>query len=271
MMTKQTQSSALPEQVSLHVGDEMDLLDRACHSPQPTEIILAPVELHRRNIQRRLREDSLPKESFTFEDAISVSQACLKEGDGSARAIDRIDRLSLVNQLCDESVVERSTIDFPPSIQSRDPQYIEQIRTEVEALSNFHPERISAWEKTVDDLPTPIDADTVELLEVALNVEEELRAETDKAISDGELIRRAIRQLTATSGETWTTAFDNIDRLSMVGLSSISAPYADLIHAVAMTTPVDIHIHFRPATGDYLTERVPPLFDISSLGEVVFE
>jgi ATP-dependent helicase/nuclease subunit B len=270
MMTEQIQSSALPEQVSLHIGDEMDLLDRACHSPQPTEIILAPVELHRRNIQRRLREASLPKEAFIFEDAISVSQACLKEGDISSRAIDRIDRLSLVNQLCDESVVERPTINLPPSIQSRDP-YIEQVRTEVETLSNFHPERISAWEKTVDDLPNPIDADTVELLEVALNVEEELRAETDKAISDGELIRRAIRQLTATSGETWTTAFDNIDRLSMVGLSSISAPYADLIHAVAMTTPVDIHIHFRPATGDYLTDRVPPLFDISSLGEVVFE
>jgi ATP-dependent helicase/nuclease subunit B len=257
--------------VSLHVGDEMDLLDRARHSPQPTEIILAPVELHQRNIQRRLREDSLPKESLTFEDAISVSRTLLGECDVSARAIDRIDRLGLVKQLCNESVADFPTIDLPPSIQSQEPQHIEQVRTEVETLSNFHPERISAWEKTADDLPTPIDADTVELLEVALSVEEELRMQTDKAISDGELIRRAIRQLTATSGEVWTTVFSDIDRLSIVGLSSISAPYADLINAVAMTTPVDIHIHFRPATGDYLTDRVPPLFDISSLGEVVFE
>jgi ATP-dependent helicase/nuclease subunit B len=271
MQSNTTLPPAFPDQITLHVGGEMALLDRACHATAPTEILLAPVELHQRNIQRRLREARLPKEAFAFEDAASVSRTLLDQRGVSTRTIDRIDRLGLIEQLCDESAGDSPTIALPVGIQADDPQSLEQIRTEVETISNFHPQRLSAWEEVAGTLPNPIDLDTMELLETALEIEEGLRAQTDKTLSEIGLIRRATRQLTTTDGGVWTAAFDSIDRLTVVGLSSVSAPYADFIHAVAMTTSVDVHIHFRTSTGDYLTDRVPALFDVSSPGKVVFE
>jgi len=271
MQQESTHYESISEQLNLHVGDEMQLLDRASHAQQPTEIILAPVELHQRNIQRRLREAAKPKESFLFDDVVGVSRRVLNATDVPTAAIDRIDRLSLVRGLLDETVSSSPTISLPAGISSHDPQHIEQIRTEVETITNFHAERISAWAATADELPEPTDADTAELLETALDIERGLRKQTEKAISDIELVRRATRELTATSGAAWNETFDHIERLSLFGLSSVSAPYADVFHAVASTTSVDVHVHFRRATGEYLRERVPALFDISGPGTVVFE
>lgn len=277
MQQESTRHESLAEQLTLHVGGEMDLLDRACDSQQPTEIILAPVELHQRNIQRRLRDANKPKETFRFDDAVGLSRTLLSathRWDGNERvteAIDRIDRLSLIRGLLDESTTSSAEVTLPVSISSRDPQHIEQIRTEVETITNFHAERITAWATTADELPDPIDMDTAELLETALAVERGLRAQTEKVTSDIELIRRATRELTTTDGNAWTNVFGHIERLSIFGLSSISAPYADFIHAITATTPVDVHIYFRRATGDYLSERMPALLDVSGPGTVVFE
>lgn len=259
------------EELTLHVGDEMHLLDRACHSQQPTDIILAPVELHQRNIQRRLRDANKPKETFKFDDAVGVSRTLLSANERLTEAIDRIDRLSLIRGLLDESAMSSPEVTLPVGISSRDPQHIEQIRTEVETITNFHAERITAWATTADELSEPIDVDTAELLETALDVERGLREQTEKVTSDIELIRRATRELTTTDGNAWNKVFDHIGRLSIFGLSSISAPYADFIHAITATTSVDVHIHFRRATGDYLSERMPALLDVSGPGTVVFE
>ena len=117
----------------------------------------------------------------------------------------------------------------------------------------------------------PIDADTTELLETALNLERGLRTETEKAISDIEFVRQATRSLTTSDGAAWSEAFDHIERLSIFGLSSISAPYADFVHSIVATTPVDVHIYFRRATGEYLSDRMPALLDVSGPGSVVFE
>jgi len=271
MQQESTRYESLSEQLTLHVGDEMQLLERASQAPHPMEIVLAPVELHQRNIQRRLREAQKPKEAFAFDDAVGVSRTLLNANSRPTEAIDRIDRLSLIRGLLDESVISSPTLTLPVGISSRDPQHIEQIRTEVETITNFHAERITAWRTTADELSEPIDADTTELLEAALDIEGGLRTQTEKAISDIELIRRATRELMATNGVAWAESFDHIERLSIFGLSSISAPYADFVHSIVATTPVDVHIYFRRATGEYLSDRMPALLDVSGPGSVVFE
>ena len=263
-------SAALPEQITCHIGSEMSLLERACHTSAPKEILLAPVELHQRNIKRRLREADLPKEAFSVGAAASVSRTLLSECDVSAIALDRIDRLGLVEQLYDEDG-DSSSLSVPIGIRSDDPEHIEQIRSEIETITNFNPQRLSAWRATADELSPPFDGDTEEVLELALAVERGLRAQTDKALSDIELIRRATRQLTTTNGDVWRDAFTGIERVSVLGLSSISAPYADFLQAIAQTTSVDIHIYCRPATGEYLRDRVPSLFAVTTPGEVVIE
>ena len=62
-----------------------------------------------------------------------------------------------------------------------------------------------------------------------------------------------------------------MNRLTVVGLSSISAPQADFVHALLKSTSVDVHLHFRQRTGQYLEERVPSLLDIENPGREVFE
>jgi ATP-dependent helicase/nuclease subunit B len=249
----------------------MQLLERVRQCSQPTEIVIAPVELHQRNIERRLREANKPKGSFLFDDAVGVSRSILSASGEPTVAIDRIDRLALVQGLLDDSISSSPTVSIPVGISSRDPQHIEQIRTEVETITNFHPDRISAWEKTAAGLYDPIDEDTEEVLDTALDVERGLRTQTEKAISETELIRRASREITTTDGATWRSRFPHIERLSLVGLSSISAVHADFIHALVTMTSLDVHVHFREATGDYLKGRFPSLLGISKPGVEVFQ
>ncbi|QIO24396.1 hypothetical protein G9465_15520 [Haloarcula sp. JP-L23] len=138
-------------------------------------------------------------------------------------------------------------------------------------MTNYHPERIAAWEDVVGDLYAPIDADTAALLDTALDVERALRAQTAKAVSETELVRRATRELTATDGTAWTDAYPEMERLSLMGLSSISATVADFLHALVAATTLDVHVYFREVTGEYLEQRFPSLLDIAEPGVEVFE
>lgn len=272
MQREDTLSKPLPAQLSYHIGDETRLVERSDHSAETTDLVVAPVELHQRNIQRRLREANRPKHMFEFDDPAGVSRTILQSNDVPTDATDRIDRLALVRALLDASSDSTApTITLPVGIDSRDPQHVEQIRTEVESMTNFHPERIAAWRETSRDLYEPVDTDAMELLETGLEVERGLREQTTKALSDRELIRRATRELQGTDGTAWTNAYPDIERLSLVGLSSISATLADFVHALVATTPLDVHLHLREATGEYLESRLPSLLDVSSPGQVVLE
>lgn len=262
----------LTEQLTLHIGNEERLFKRAHRCSQPTELMVAPVELHQRNIQRRLRERSAPKDAFTFGDPVEVSKGILNTANESSKAIDRIDRLVLVRSILSD-LIERETdpISIPPGITAHDSQHVEQIRTGVETVTNFHPNRIEAWRRAADDLYAPIDAETGEILTFALEIERGLYDRTSKATSKTDLVRRATRTVIATNGTAWTEAYPEIERVTLLGLSSLSAPHADLLHALLATTSTDVHVHFREGTGAYLKSRVPALLDIDGPGQVVFE
>jgi ATP-dependent helicase/nuclease subunit B len=260
------------EQLMLHVGDEELVFERARRCPRPTELVASPVELHQRNVQRRLREANLPKDAFSFIDPVGISKQVLESAGRPTATIDRIDRLSLLRSVLEDSPSHTSSeLPLPPGVSSRDPQQVEQIRTEVETVTNFHPERIAAWRDTTDDLYDPIDAESSELLDAALFVERGLRDRTSKAISETGLVRRATRLIVATDGVVWTQAYPHIERLTLLGLSSLSAPHTDFVHAVLSTTPVEVHIHFRSETGAYLKRRFDDLLIRSRPGTEVFE
>ncbi|MBX0325689.1 hypothetical protein EGH21_21975 [Halomicroarcula sp. F13] len=271
MQRDHTRDEILPAQVTLHVGAELELLDRACHAPRSTELVVAPVELHQRNVQRRLREARAPKDAFEFDDPVGLSRDVLRASDASTAAIDRIDRLTLVRAILDESASASPTVSLPVGTPSGDPQYVEQIRTDVERATNFHPERVAAWDDAAGELDAPIDADTAALLETALDVERALRARTEEAVSETELVRRATRDLAATDGAAWAAAYPEIRRLSLVGLSSVSAALADLLHALVATTTLEVHVYFREGTGAYLEGRFPSLLGVEDPGLEVFE
>jgi len=260
------------EQLTLHVGGEDELFERARRCTRATELVVSPVELHQRNVQRRLREENLPKDVFSFEDPVQLSTRILESSERPTATIDRIDRLTLLRSILEDSKSqEPSEILFPPRFTSHEPQQVEQIRTEVETVTNFHPERVAAWQDVVSELYSPIDATATELLDTALGVERGLRERTSKLISETELVRRATRVLMATDGSVWESAYPHIKRITLLGLSSLSAPHTDFIHGIIATTTVEVHIHFRSESGVYLENRARDLLAVTCPGTEVFE
>ena len=90
------------EQLKLHVGDEELVFERARRCPRSTELVASPVELHQRNVQRRLREANLPKAAFSFVDPVGISKQVLESAGRPTATIDRIDRLSLVSFMIED-------------------------------------------------------------------------------------------------------------------------------------------------------------------------
>jgi len=81
----------------------------------------------------------------------------------------------------------------------------------------------------------------------------------------------ATRSITATNGSAWAEAFPEIERLTLLGLSSLSAPHTDLVHGLLAATSLTVHVHFREGTGEYLRGRVPDLLAITDPGTEAFE
>lgn len=266
-------SDDLPDTLAIYTGGEERLFERAKTCPHPTEIVVTSVELHRRNLQRRLRERTLPKDAFEFSDPVGVSKRVLRNAGEPTRAIDRIDRLTLLRSILSD--IDSTEFELPtriPQSISTDPQSVEQLRTEVESVTNFHSERIDSWKQVADRLNAPIDQEATERLTVALDVERELKARTQqgKAVSETELIRRATRALTESDGSIWNEAYESINRITFLGWGSLSATHADLVHALIESTPVEVNIHFRQGTGRYLSKRLLNLLDVNNPGQEVF-
>jgi hypothetical protein len=56
----------LPESVTVHVSDVESLLGWADHASHVSTVVIAPVELHRRNLKLRLTDANLPLDVFEF-------------------------------------------------------------------------------------------------------------------------------------------------------------------------------------------------------------
>ncbi|WP_128476988.1 hypothetical protein [Halorussus pelagicus] len=258
--------------LTLHIGQEDRLLERAGHTSASTDLVLAPVQLHRRNLQRRLREDRLPKDAFEFTDPADVARRVLRAVGESTDALDRIDRLSVLRSILLNEDGKASPSDRPriPNVTT-DPKTVEQLRSEVESVTNYHPERMDSLRGTADELSVPIDADSTALIDLAVGIERALRCRSSRAVSNVQLLRRATRRIGTTDGSAWNDAYPDIECVSLVGVSSVSATQADVLRVLLDETNVGVHVHFRRGTGDYLAERIPDLLDVADPGAVIFE
>ncbi|WP_193788242.1 hypothetical protein [Halorubrum kocurii] len=267
-----TRDDAIPDRLTLHVGDEERLFERARRRSTPTELVVSPVELHQRNVQRRLRGAELPTDAFRFVDPVAIGGRVLEAAGRSTAAVDRVDRLSLIRSVLEAAGSDDPPgLSLPPGASPGDPRRVEQLRADVESITNFHPERIAGWTDAATGLDGPIDDEAAEILDVGLGVERALRSRTADAVSETALLRRATRSITATDGSAWDDAYPAIERLTLLGLSSLSAPHTDLVHGLVAATPVEVHVHFREGTGEYLRRRVPDLLAVSDPGAEAFE
>jgi ATP-dependent helicase/nuclease subunit B len=253
-----------------HVGDVEKILEWARHAERVANLVLAPVELHRRNLKIRLTEAGLPLDAFSFTGPTAVASRLLTTAGESSKALDRIDRLSLLSDiLADENEATKRFRMVLGGDLAQSGQVVEQARTELETTTNYHPDRVDAFRRVAESHSTPINVDASDVLGGTLAVERELRRRSDKAPSDGGLIRRATRTLVDTDGTVWENTYGGIDRIALVGLSNIPATYLDLLAAVAATCDVEVHVFLRRGTGKYLEQRLSVFRPVEKLGRVV--
>ena len=256
--------------MSVHVGAVDTLLSWAERVHSPTELVIAPVELHRRNLKLRLTDAGRPLDAFEFTGPARVASQLLETAGRSANSLDRVDRLALLGDILasDHEVRDRfrMVLGGDPAANAK---AVEQARTELETTTNYHPERIDAFRRTVETVRSPVDDDADDILAGTLAVERALRRRTSTMTSDGAVVRRATRLLTATDSTAWSDAFPDVQRVAVVGLSDIPAPLVDLVNAIIATCDVEGHWFLRHRTGSVLKPRLAELLSISDLGQVV--
>ena len=267
---KRSKTGDLPAGISVHVGAVDTLLSWADCVSSPTELVIAPVELHRRNLKLRLTDADRPLDAFEFTGPASVASRLLETSGRSANSLNRVDRLALLGDILASDHEARDRFRM---VLGGDPadngKAVEQARTELEATTNYHPGRVDAFRQTVETVPSPVDDDAGDVLAGTLAVERALRRQSSKATSDRAVIRRATRVLTEIDGTVWSDAFPNVERVSVVGLSNVPAPLVDLVNAITATCDVEVHWFLRRGTGSFLKPRLAELLSIPDPGQVV--
>lgn len=252
----------------VHTDDLSSLFEHARHVRNPTDVVIAPVELHRRNLKLRLTGEGLPLDSYNFTGPRNVGSRILDQIGETPRVLDRMDRLSLTEDIlareCEARDRFRMVLGGAPE---RNVKAVEQSRTEVEAITNYHPSRVRAFRDLADSLNPPLDVDSEDVLFGSIAVDRALRRRSSKVPSTGEILRRASRKLVQSGGDLWREAYPHVERMSVVGLSSLPATVLDFMTAVMQLVDVEIHLFFRGVTGRLLAERLSVMV-VDSPGEV---
>ncbi|WP_277543637.1 hypothetical protein [Haloarcula laminariae] len=257
-----TEPDSLPFTVYI---DEPERLWADSHRAEtPTQLIVTPVELHQRNIERRLRETDRPKSNLDLQSIHGVAKAVIK---GPTETLDRLDRLALLRTVldgeCAESVQRLAqVIGTPLSAHVED---VEQARVEVALVTGFTQTRLEAFADAVTNTDQHTRRDTDDLLAGLSKLQATLRDRLEqrssngthptRALSETDLLTRATRTL-VDNPDRWATVYPDIETLAVAGASMLSAPLEDFCRLVATTTDVDVELHLRAATGPAIREQL---------------
>jgi ATP-dependent helicase/nuclease subunit B len=266
-----TDGDALVSRIEFH-ENLTPLLEQGAHVVAPTDLVLAPVDLHRRTIKHRLADADRLRDSLRLCGPADVATALLDGPAGDPPGtVDRIDRIPLLETLLQEhtEIADRFRVVFgvPPADSVK---AVEQARREIETVTGYHPHRLDAIRTWCRQNEQPAAADAGDVLEATVAIERRLRRRTDRLTSKEALVRQASRDLSRRGAELWYQRFATIKRVWLCGLSTISATRADLLTSLLTTTDVDVHVTSRHASGAILRERLPGLLGIDEPGAEVF-
>lgn len=263
---------ATTERLTIHDDGITPLLAQGGHAQTPSELVIMPSELHRRTLKRRLTDIGVPSDAFRFAKPRDVAEQMLVAALATPpTALDRIDRLQLLETVLETDGPARTHLQrvigtsLPATLKR-----VEQVCTEIESITGYHPERVAALQEWCDTTTTPAAADTRDLLVGTLAVERQLRERSGKLASSDAVVRRACRILTA-DPSVWETAFSAIERVLVYGVSTLSAALVDLLASILQATELEAHVGCRPASGGVTATRLRTVLDISSPGQEVFD
>ena len=260
---------ALPFQIC--VGEPDSLWTGASRATHPTTLVVTPVQLHKRNIETRLREQARPLSSLTSRRLRGVAEDLLEAAGDSAIAADRVDRLVYLADILDGS--QRPAYEHLGAVVGEPltahVETVERARGELELVTGYHPERMQrladAVRSDARQASGPAAIDTLDLLagvsQLHHDLTDQLTADTTagstttRLASETALLARAIRELAA-DPDIWAAAYPSIEQLVVAGASMLTAPLEGLLRVVATRTDTDVHLHLRAASGPAISDHV---------------
>lgn len=259
-------------QPTVHNGSLEPLLDRGGHAHQPTELVIAPNDLHQRTLKQRFARARQPRDTIRCVSPIDIATELQTASQNNPpELLDRVDRLPLLEHLLEETDAPAARLTRVLGVAPRENvDQVEQARNTIETITGYHPTRVAAIREWCTQHDAPAANDCRDLLEGVLGMEQELRARTDEMTSQGALVRKACQRILTQEGQSWDTAFPTIERLWLCGISIPAASLLDLVAAVGRATDVDLHLHVRPVSGTLIRDRLPELLAVPQPGQEVF-
>lgn len=267
------ENTKLPPDITLH-NDLSALVQRGDHASTPTDLVIAPVDLHRRTIKHRFTAASRPRDTITLTRPIRVAKRLFESelGNTPPPIVDRVDRVRLLENLLEEDGEGRERF---RRVLGPDPaaaaKLVDQARTELETMTGYHPQRLSAIREYCNQHDGVATRDLRDLVEGTVAIEKRLRIVTDRAPSKATLLRQACQIVHERVTDVWSEAYPAIDRLWICGLSTLSASLVDLLATVRSETDVDVHLQLRRASAPVLRRRLPALLSVDKPGTEVFD
>lgn len=237
------------------VGEADALLDRAARAPEPTEFVVTPERLHRRNLKRRLAERATPRSSLRLTDATVVAGDLLDAAGAPTETIDRIDRLKHLDALLDRDTEanERLRAAFGSDLPAR-AETIAAAHSRVGEMTGWVEDRLDAISNVAAALPGVAARDTADVLAGVRALEQGL-ADRVAPVHSRETLLPAAAERLGSDSNLWQEAFPSVDRLSVAGVSTVDAPLLDLLDAAARAG-VDVTVSLRPGTGPAIVDRL---------------
>ena len=233
-----------------------ELLERANRAPEPTEFVVTPERLHRRNLKRRLAQRATPRSSLWLTDATAIAARLLDADDSPSETIDRIDRLNhletLLQRDTDANERLRAAVgsDLPARVGT-----IAAAHSRVAEMTGWGAGRLDALDSLAEDLPAVAARDTADVLAGVRALEQGLRDRVG-AVHSRETLLPAAAEALRERPELWDDVFPAAERLSVAGVSAVDAPLLSLLEATT-AAGVDVSLSLRPGTGPAIVDRLP--------------
>ncbi|MEZ3118056.1 hypothetical protein RYH80_19240 [Halobaculum sp. MBLA0147] len=260
---------------TVHVDTVPPLHAWAQRTPDTQHLVVTPVRAHRRNLRNQLREHDCPQTNFEFARILEVARR-VSGRDGPTETLDTVDRLYHLRSLLAEARQAdaawfRDLAVATGTRLSERPEDAEAIRSEIELITGFHPDRLAALRSAADGIGTPADQDSHARITAAVAMQRALTQRVDPAPTPDTVIRAATRTLAAEGAAAWQAAYETVDRVTVAGMASLPAALVDFLRVVATEAAVDIHLYLRAATGPTARDRLPALCAVDTPGNEVIE
>lgn len=248
---------------NVHICAEGELVDRARRTQHPTDIVLAPEQFHRRNLKRAIADTHQPRSSLALLTPATVAGKIVATGSGTdPTVLDRTDRLRLIEEILGSQPgdVARLSQVFGASLTAQ-LERIEAAREELSLLTGYQPSRLSAFESVCTDIDSVASLDALDLLTGISSLTEHLRNGVDAYASPAAVLETGRNLLRDSGGDIWRERYPAVERVNVVGISTLGTPLLEFLAALGRETSVTVHLYLRAYTGPQIASRLRSRLD----------